>query len=279
MSTKEQIKANRNNAQKSTGPKTDEGKAAVSQNAVKHGIFAQSVIYGENEADYEAFHDNFLAELAPVGAVELMLAERAVSLSWRLRRAERMQNEVIEDMIGRKVTCNPARRARESYYANQGIYRGDPRRDLDDLPLGRIATNDFAYCRVIDRMLMYERRIENSLHKTLRELERQRLIRQFHQQEAEQELTTQDPKQFRLAPNTAGGSITDLKKQTQFVPGQNSAKSFLKSDYDKNTAGSTNENKANLTQFHAPVPAKEAGKRETSVAATTGQPTEASVSR
>jgi len=39
MTTQKQIKANRQNAQKSTGPKTDEGKAAVSQNAVKHGIF------------------------------------------------------------------------------------------------------------------------------------------------------------------------------------------------------------------------------------------------
>ena len=86
MSTQKQTKANRQNAQKSTGPKTDEGKAAVSQNAVKHGLFAESVIKGENEADYEAFHDNFLAELAPAGAVELMLAERAVNLSWRLKR-------------------------------------------------------------------------------------------------------------------------------------------------------------------------------------------------
>ena len=51
MSTTAQIKANRQNARKSTGPKTDEGKAAVSQNALKHGIFAESVIEGENETD------------------------------------------------------------------------------------------------------------------------------------------------------------------------------------------------------------------------------------
>jgi hypothetical protein len=231
--------------------------------------------------------------------VELMLAERAVNLSWRLRRAERMQNEVIEDMIGRKVTTNPARRARESYYANQGIYRGDPRRDLDDLPLGRIATNDFAYCRVIDRMLMYERRIENSLHKTLRELERRQLIRQFHQQEVEQELTTQEPNQFRLAPNTAGDSITDLKKQnqsppsagnpkseylnpkrvkedtdlkkqSQFVPGQNDATSYVKGDYDNYQAGEGEQNKAIQSQFSAPASPEGIGKREKSVTAATG---------
>jgi len=104
MATTAQILANRNNSQKSTGPKTDEGKTAVSQNAVKHGLFAESVIQGENEADYEAFHDQFLAELYPVGMVESMLAERFVSLSWRLKRAERTQNEAIEDMIGLKVT-------------------------------------------------------------------------------------------------------------------------------------------------------------------------------
>ncbi|HUT45026.1 MAG TPA: hypothetical protein VMX36_02025, partial [Sedimentisphaerales bacterium] len=87
MSTKAQIKANQQNAQKSTGPQTDEGKATVSQNAIKHGLFTDSVIKGENPAEYEAYHDQFLAELYPVGMVETMLAERFISLTWRLRRA------------------------------------------------------------------------------------------------------------------------------------------------------------------------------------------------
>jgi len=55
MSTKAQIKANRQNAQKSTGPRTAEGKAAVSKNVVKHGLFdSEAVITGENPVDYEA---------------------------------------------------------------------------------------------------------------------------------------------------------------------------------------------------------------------------------
>ncbi|MHC4436197.1 MAG: hypothetical protein ACYS3S_02470, partial [Planctomycetota bacterium] len=101
MATTAQILANRLNSRKSTGPKTDEGKSAVSQNAVKHGIFAQSVICGENEADYEAFHDKLLSEMDPVGTAETMLAERAVNLWWRLRRAERIQNQAIDVMIAR----------------------------------------------------------------------------------------------------------------------------------------------------------------------------------
>ncbi|MHC4326394.1 MAG: hypothetical protein ACYSUX_19155, partial [Planctomycetota bacterium] len=91
MSTTAQINANRQNARKSTGPRTDEGKAVVSQNAVKHGLFASEVVItGENQADYEAFHDEFLAELAPAGMSESVMAERIISLAWRLRRAERM---------------------------------------------------------------------------------------------------------------------------------------------------------------------------------------------
>ena len=156
MSTKAQTKANRQNAQKSTGPKTDEGKAVVSKNAVKHGLFAaEAVITGENPADYELYHDQFLAELAPVGMVESMLAERIISLAWRLQRADRMQNQVIEDMIERTVTSPTARRNRECYYLNQSIRPGDPRFDLDHLPPGRIATSDWSNCRVLDRMMMY----------------------------------------------------------------------------------------------------------------------------
>ena len=69
MATDKQIKANRKNAKKSTGPKTADGKAAVSKNAVKHGLFADSVVTGETEAEYEAFHGELLAELAPRGVV------------------------------------------------------------------------------------------------------------------------------------------------------------------------------------------------------------------
>ncbi len=41
MTTQAQIEANRKNAQKSTGPKSRQGKDTVSQNAVKHGLCAE----------------------------------------------------------------------------------------------------------------------------------------------------------------------------------------------------------------------------------------------
>ena len=161
MSTKAQTKANQKNAQKSTGPKTAEGKAVVSQNAIKHGLFAaEAVITGENPADYEAYHDQFLAELAPVGMVESMMAERIVSLAWRLRRAERMQNQSIESMMEREVTDPSAIRHRKFHINNERFQPGDPRFEPDHLALGRIAVKDWSYYKVLDRMLLYERRIE-----------------------------------------------------------------------------------------------------------------------
>ncbi|MHC4204069.1 MAG: hypothetical protein ACYSTT_05420 [Planctomycetota bacterium] len=270
MTSKKQVKANQKNAQKSTGPKTAEGKAAVSQNAVKHGIFAQSVIKGENEADYEAFHDKLLSEMNPVGTMETMLAERAVNLWWRLRRAERIQNQAIDVMIARDEPSPLSKRMHDILPKDLQEIDYDTRAAGPELVLGRSVIKDFSYSRVLDRMSMYERRIENSLLKIMRELERRQIIRQFQQQEAEQELPTQEPDRFRLAPNTAGGLITDLKKQSQLSVGHISANSLQKGDYDKSPDGGDVENKAKQTQIHAVEPSKGAPKSEKPVTSLTG---------
>jgi hypothetical protein len=74
------IKANRLNAQKSTEPKTVEGNAQVSQNATKHGLFAQkNVISCEKVSDFVNFRQKLLAGPGPAGGVEAIPAERIVS--------------------------------------------------------------------------------------------------------------------------------------------------------------------------------------------------------
>ncbi|MCX5645370.1 MAG: hypothetical protein NTZ17_11950 [Phycisphaerae bacterium] len=92
MASAAQVLANRSNAQKSTGPRTAQGKAVVAQNAVPHGLLAQEVVLrGEDLGEFEFYRDPMLGELAPVGQMESVLAARVVSLSWRLQRAERIQ--------------------------------------------------------------------------------------------------------------------------------------------------------------------------------------------
>ncbi|MBN2315374.1 MAG: hypothetical protein JXM79_15705 [Sedimentisphaerales bacterium] len=68
MATQAQIPANRRNAQKSTGPKTAEGKATAAKNATQHGLFARyDVVISEDQANYDALRESLLDELAPEG--------------------------------------------------------------------------------------------------------------------------------------------------------------------------------------------------------------------
>jgi hypothetical protein len=87
MATPAQIAANRLNAQKSTGPRTAEGKAASSTNALKSGIYAQSLIVrGEDPAELEALREDFYTAHQPESADERALVDTLVHSEWTLRR-------------------------------------------------------------------------------------------------------------------------------------------------------------------------------------------------
>jgi len=85
MTSQRQIRANQQNARKSTGPKTPEGKAVV------------VLIDGEIEKDLISFGQRLRAQLAPVGELELLLAGRIVSSAWRLRRAIAVESALFEE--------------------------------------------------------------------------------------------------------------------------------------------------------------------------------------
>src|SRR5262249_5082897 len=88
MATTKQIAANRANALASTGPRTIEGKAAASRNALKHGLTAEAVVVAwENAEDFEAFRSGLFESLKPQGQLEAVLADRVACGAWRLRRA------------------------------------------------------------------------------------------------------------------------------------------------------------------------------------------------
>ncbi|MGD2095260.1 MAG: hypothetical protein PVH77_09670 [Phycisphaerales bacterium] len=176
--TQSKITTNSQNAKKSTGPRSSEGKSTVSQNALKHGLSARkTVISTESQADFDLYRDRILTELAPFTPMESMLAERIVSLSWRLKRAGRIQNEVI-DAMNEDHTNNPLAKLKKSFFPkNPDPDKTDSSASPIDLALGRIAIRDFGGAKVLDRLLMYERRIEHSLYRTILEFQRLRLIR------------------------------------------------------------------------------------------------------
>ncbi len=84
------IEANRRNAQKSTGPRTQAGKERSRFNAVKHGQRATlPILPGEDESILQNRMDSWMITLDPRDDVERYLVERAVHVSWQLDRADR----------------------------------------------------------------------------------------------------------------------------------------------------------------------------------------------
>jgi len=96
MATLSQIEANRRNAQNSTGPRTPEGKAASSMNALKTGIDAESsVIPGEDAAALAALTERFHQDCQPQTEIESLLVDNIVRAAWRLRRFDRIDAEIL----------------------------------------------------------------------------------------------------------------------------------------------------------------------------------------
>ncbi len=247
MATKAQTSANRVNSQKSTGPQTPEGKAVVSQNAVKHGLFAdETVINGEDQAAFDLRREAMLGEMWPVGVMESMLAERIVSLSWRLQRTERMQNQAIDEMI-RELKPSPLQLyARSTIPAFLRDSEEDMKAPEPRLALGRVAKKDWANNRVLDRLMMYERRIESSMYKTMNKLKQLQVMRRIEKEGAAE-------KQSATQMSPAADHRAGVKKQSQFTPALMGTTSYGRKDYENKCRPDSEENKANQSQSAEPT--------------------------
>ena len=86
--------ANRQNAQLSTGPRTEQGKLASSRNSLKHGLSTGTLLIpGEDSAEFESLRDALRREHQPVDTTEQLLVDGMAQSHWLLQRAIRFQNE------------------------------------------------------------------------------------------------------------------------------------------------------------------------------------------
>jgi hypothetical protein len=84
----------------STGPRTAEGKARSSQNALKHGLAAGILIIpGENQADFDALLAGFLSDYQPEGQTETLIVHDIAKAYWLKDRAIRFQTIAFEITI------------------------------------------------------------------------------------------------------------------------------------------------------------------------------------
>jgi hypothetical protein len=125
MSSFRQIEANRRNARLSRGPVTEEGKRRSRQNALRHGLTAETVIDALEDAEnYAAFEMAVTADYDAQSAVERELVLRLASLLWRLRRATAIERGLFKIQAKHLLQFRQGRQAhRERQKLIDAIYQ------------------------------------------------------------------------------------------------------------------------------------------------------------
>jgi hypothetical protein len=93
------IEANRQNAQKSTGPRTEEGKSRARRNATKHGLGSKIRVFADDQerAEFEDLKSRLWADLNPKGVLEAEMVEEIATCVWKLRPVEEMSMQDIKE--------------------------------------------------------------------------------------------------------------------------------------------------------------------------------------
>ena len=148
MTSQKQLKANKENS-KLGGVKTEEGKAIVRYNALKHGLLSREVLLkGEREKNLTELVKKFQEELKPATEFEIILVDRIVANTWRLKRAMRIEKEMIVN------DCK-----NENWHGNKKN-------------LGEAFSSDFINYDTYGKFIRYEASIERGIYKALHELQR-----------------------------------------------------------------------------------------------------------
>lgn len=186
MATEAQIAANRRNAQLSTGPRTEEGKARAARSSLRHGLTAADlVLFDESEEGFDEFHTGVSRDLEPVGSVECALVERIAFLAWRIRRAGRAEAALINAEAQR-------RKEQVTTQSPKGMLRIDASLFFDK-------TTD-----KINLISRYEAAIERQLNRAIATLDRRQTRRRERAEWQEKRLNEDRP-----LPEPSSNSLCD----------------------------------------------------------------------
>jgi hypothetical protein len=192
MTSDKQARANRQNALKSSGPKTSEGKDAVRHNALKHGLLSQDVLLPEeDEAPLKELGERLRDELQPVGELENLLVDRITAAYWRLRRLGRVEAGIFAWQLYEELAERAQQEAKSYVSTMADVYNDDiirdrqkhqealskaqeikAKQDAETATLGRTFIRDADNANAFSKLSRYETAIERSLYKALHELQR-----------------------------------------------------------------------------------------------------------
>src|SRR5690348_12151343 len=95
MTSPARAAANAANAQ-ATGPRTEEGKARSSRNALKHGLTSRHLIVREDEREeFNQFQQSLQDDLGPEGALESFIFDQLVRAAWNMHRFQRLEADLM----------------------------------------------------------------------------------------------------------------------------------------------------------------------------------------
>jgi hypothetical protein len=175
MTSTAQFESNFANAQKSTGPRTENGKHRTRLNAYRHGLTGQIQLL--TVADHEAFdkHCTGIREsLEPVGALEIELAQSIAEDHWRLKRARAIETGIFA--LGQQGALGTLATAA----------RDDPAQLPIDEAISQARTW-LAKGENFQLLALYEQRIHRAIEKNMVELRTLRAERQSARKQALEE--------------------------------------------------------------------------------------------
>jgi hypothetical protein len=150
MTTEAQINANRQNAFKSTGPRSSEGKSIACQNSTKHGLLSKDLLVrNEQESELNSFREHIYETISPHGSVEEFLVEKLINAAWRIQRLTKIEVNIIG--------------LSDSYTRN-----------LEDIFWGKRG-------ETLQTLSRYETALERNFYKALHELQRLQAMRSGQQ--------------------------------------------------------------------------------------------------
>jgi hypothetical protein len=100
MSSTRRINSSRANGARSRGPRTPEGKARSSVNAIRHGLLSKTtVLENEDEDSFQKLVGHYIERFSPVGQVDFDMIEEMTHSYWLLRRAWAIQTRMMDDAM------------------------------------------------------------------------------------------------------------------------------------------------------------------------------------
>ena len=171
MATRRQIEANRANAKKSTGPRTQSGKDRARRNARKHGLTPALLVIGdEDPTEFEELRAALMAQYDPQAPTECELVEYLASQFWRLRRIAFFEAAIFAARRAQVATEMEEESARLVSVEVNGE-DGDDKEELSDaetlICVGRTLIKDGVWSDAFGKLTRYETGLLKGLKKTL----------------------------------------------------------------------------------------------------------------